>query len=442
MSLVVPQLEILSRREQLRALLTGWLPWVGKGSLAVLDQGLISGSNFLIGILLARWLAPAAYGAYALAFAIFILLSLFYQALILEPMYVFGPSQYRNCQREYLGNLLWIHGGLVLPIAIILATAAWAVHLAVSSSSLPGALAGVTLAAPCVLLYWLARGAFYVKLAPHVAVSGAVLYCALVLGGLWVVYQRGLLSPFSAFLLMGLGALVVSGQLLIRLRPALKRGSSDGTVSAVWREHWKYGRWALAGSVMAWIPWNIPYILVSSFSGMAGAGELKALLNLTLPVAQGSTAVFLLAQPYASGVQSREGAGAIGKVTRKVTLLFTCIAGAYWVLVTALRRPIVFFLYGGHYVEVGHLVPWVALASVLAIVAYGPTIALRAMQSPASVFVAYGASGAIALAVGIPATRSFGLRGVILSIILSSAGTPLIELVLLRRKLRGCSKGS
>jgi hypothetical protein len=39
------------------------VPLATKGGLAVLDQGLISGSNFLVGILLARWLAPAEYGA-------------------------------------------------------------------------------------------------------------------------------------------------------------------------------------------------------------------------------------------------------------------------------------------------------------------------------------------------------------------------------------------
>ena len=32
--------------------------WARKGSLAVLDQGLFSGANFLVNILLARWLEP------------------------------------------------------------------------------------------------------------------------------------------------------------------------------------------------------------------------------------------------------------------------------------------------------------------------------------------------------------------------------------------------
>ena len=57
MSLAIPALEILSRRDQLRVSLKGWMPWVGKGSLAILDQGLFASSNFLVNVLLARWLA-------------------------------------------------------------------------------------------------------------------------------------------------------------------------------------------------------------------------------------------------------------------------------------------------------------------------------------------------------------------------------------------------
>src|SRR6266481_10036339 len=71
--------------------------WVTKGGLAILDQGLISGSNFLIGILLARWLVPAKYGAFSLAFSVFLLLSYVYHALLSEPQGVFSGSAYRHC---------------------------------------------------------------------------------------------------------------------------------------------------------------------------------------------------------------------------------------------------------------------------------------------------------------------------------------------------------
>jgi hypothetical protein len=42
-----------------------WMLWAKKAGLAVLDQGLFTGSHFIINVLLARWLEPAQYGAFA-----------------------------------------------------------------------------------------------------------------------------------------------------------------------------------------------------------------------------------------------------------------------------------------------------------------------------------------------------------------------------------------
>src|SRR5260370_28321963 len=85
------------------------VPMATKGGLAVLDQGLISGSNFLVGILLARWLAPEEYGAYALAFAIFLLLSFVSQSLLFDPMAGFSGSSYRKSIRCCFLQGVWVH---------------------------------------------------------------------------------------------------------------------------------------------------------------------------------------------------------------------------------------------------------------------------------------------------------------------------------------------
>src|SRR5690348_9270670 len=84
-----------------RVLWAGARAWSPKGALALLDQGLISGANFIVGILLARNLAPHEYGAYALAFQVFLFLSVGYSAMVLEPLSVFGSSVYRDTNREY-----------------------------------------------------------------------------------------------------------------------------------------------------------------------------------------------------------------------------------------------------------------------------------------------------------------------------------------------------
>jgi O-antigen/teichoic acid export membrane protein len=421
----INQLELGSR-------LSG-LPWVKKGSLAIVDQALISGSNFLIGILLARWLPPDQYGAYALAFSTFLLLSLAYQSLLLEPQSVFGSSAYLDSPRQYLGALLWAHGALALAIFIILGISAGAAHELGGPGNFSGALAGVAFAAPCILLFWLARGACYVRQAPQHAAAGALLYSVLVLGGLLVLFPRGLLSPFTAFVLMGLGALATSTVLLIRLNPTLKLGRDNPTLSRVAQQHWIYGRWALASSVMTWIPWNIHYALLGHFSGMAAAGGLRALVNLMLPLAQSCNALSLLITPYASRTHAQGGAASLDGLSWRITSLFVGGGVAYWAVIILLRASALRFLYDGRYGALAHLVPWVAIASVLWTAVYGPAIVLRAKQAPALVFCAYSASAAIALVTAAPASRAFGLQGTVWAIILSSAVGLAVALFLVHR---------
>src|SRR5690349_15415299 len=74
------------------------LTWVARSAAAFVDQLLTSGSNFLGSILLARWLGASQYGAYALAFSVFLLLSSVYGSLVIDPMPIFGPSVYRHCR--------------------------------------------------------------------------------------------------------------------------------------------------------------------------------------------------------------------------------------------------------------------------------------------------------------------------------------------------------
>ena len=61
---------------------------LGTGAFAVLDQALFAGSSFSINILLARWLPPVQYGAFALAFFLFLLLGALHTAVLTEPMLV------------------------------------------------------------------------------------------------------------------------------------------------------------------------------------------------------------------------------------------------------------------------------------------------------------------------------------------------------------------
>ncbi|MGB7584218.1 MAG: hypothetical protein WBM11_05170 [Terriglobales bacterium] len=392
-------------------------------------------------ILLARWLVPEQYGAYAVAFGFFVLLSLIYGSLVLEPMAVFGGSSYRNSLRGYLRSLIWIHVAMSLAITAAFGVSSVIAWKIAPAGGLGQALAGVTIASPFVLLFWLARRSFYLELSPAKAAVGALVYFTITLSLLFVVYRRGLLSPFSAFVLIGIAALATGSYLLIRLRRDLRHDSFDHTVSHVWRRHWRYGRWALLTCVASWIPANIYYPLLGSFGTMAKSGQLKALMNFTLPVEQVKLALGLLLLPYAASVLGREGRTSAGALSRRMTLVAVSIAIVYWAVILWLKAPAFRALYSGRYTEVTHLLPVVALGSIAWCGSFGSAIALRAMESPSSVFVAFSLATVLSLIIGIPATWFYGLSGAIWGTNLSDLLSWIFLVWILRRKMAGDSLG-
>ena len=131
---------------------TNWKTWFLKGIMAITDQGLISGSNFVLSILLARYLSASQYGTYAMAYSAFVLFSLIHQALVLEPMSVLGPSMYRVSLKHYLGLLTWIQLAFSAVVVVCLATAGIAGAFLANSNQLTTAFIGMGVASPFVLL--------------------------------------------------------------------------------------------------------------------------------------------------------------------------------------------------------------------------------------------------------------------------------------------------
>ncbi len=416
-------------------ILKKFIPWVTKGGLAILDYGLFSGSNFLLGILLARWMAPEQYGAYALAFSIFILVTFLYQALVLEPLSVFSGTAYPNNLRGYLQSNVWLHWGISLVVCLALGGTAVAARVWWHSPVSAMAFAGMTVAAPFILIHALGRRSFYLKLSPGPAAFGSAFYCAFVVGGSFLVYKLGWLSAFTAYLVMGLAALVGGVIMLFQLNAKLEPATAKVHLSATWGKHWEYGKWALATCIVGWIPTYVYIPLVSKFSGLAVAGELRALMNLGGPVLQTYAALSMLFLPLAARVQSTQGRRGASGLTFKLTALFVAGAVAYWAVLIPLRRPLFHMLYAGKYMDASSLLPLFAAETIVWSAALGPAILLRAMESPRSLFFANGAASVVALVFGIPATRFFGLRGVIWSMVLANVLYVLVAFVMLGRKV-------
>lgn len=410
-----------------------------RGVLAILDQGLISGSNFIISILLARILSPRDYGVYALAFEVLLLLTVAYTSLVLEPMSVFGASVYREHSREYFGALLRAHAAGSLAILVMISASAGIVHLIDPASSLAGALMGVSVAGPLVLLYWMARRAFYMRLSPRGALTGGSIYFVVLMCGLFTLNQSRLLSPLSAFLLLAAGSAIASFFMLKALKPRLSGRDLHLRASEVLRRHWVYGRWALASAIpCCFFSSAMYYLLLSQFCGMREAGEMKALMNLNSPVSQAFVAISLLSLPYASHVFHRDGTGSMNRLVSRLTLLYVGGPVLYWIVIIAFGGSVVHLLYGGKYTMVVGLLPLLALGSVFRISASASVNILRAMESPSTVCRIYASVGVLAVLIGVPLVWRYHVTGAVITFTFCATSASLFALFTVLRRTAKC----
>jgi len=406
------------------------LSWTTKGSLAIADQGLFAGSNFLLNVLLARWLAPADYGAFALAYSVFLLFGVFHTAILTEPMLVFGPGKYRERFPEYLGILLRGHFALMLPGAALLGATAfllgWLYSPAVERAFLALAIAG-----PFILLLWLLRRAFYVRLNPGWSAVGGGVYLAILLAGILALRNAGRLSPATGFLAMAAASLITCLILFALLHPKLAAESS--TMRAVAADHWRYGRWAAATAAPSWFSSNVYFLVLPAWFGLEAAGALKALINLANPALHSIIALGGLLLPILVRDRQAGGFAAMNRTVRRGLALFLSGSALYLALLLGLRTEIFQILYAGKYLDYAG---WpLLLVILLPIVACVPLVvgaALRAAERPDSVFGCHLRSLVITIALGIPFSSMAGVAGAGAGLLVCFLATGIFMVVLYR----------
>ena len=395
--------------------------WFKKGSWAVLDQGLFAGSNFALNILLARWMTETEYGVFATALVGYRLSFTLYEALLTEPMLVFGPGRYQRRFRQYLGVLVYGHAGFALLFAGLLllgwlglSTADLGIE---EQGKLAAALLALALAEPFILLRSLSRSACYVRAAPKTAASGGIIYVVLLLGSLYLAHRSGMLSYASAFGAMALASLVSSLYLLVPTWPRLPRPSLAELVA---RGHWIYGRWSMSARLLRWIPNNLWYFVLPVWIGFEANGALFALTVFNLAVTHTYSVLSTLLVPML--VRSRsEGEKRFKRMVLQMLILFVLIGVGYWVVISLFNRPLVDLLYDGKFVDEAYLLAVLGLVPLANGIGAVLSAAARAIERPDFVFWGNLAATIATLTLGIAITYAFGLPGAASSLVLTEA---------------------
>jgi O-antigen/teichoic acid export membrane protein len=386
--------------------------WSKKGGIAILDQVLFNGVHFLIIVLLARWLEPVEYGIFAVAYSIFLLFASFHMAILTEPMLVFGSGKYRGMFNKYLGILVIGNFLFTIIVSLILMVVGVLIGF-LYTKEMSLTLLSLSINMPFILLLWLLRRAFYVNLKPIWSVIGGVGYFILLLAIVFFLHLAGWLSATLYFISMGVCSLLISLFFIFLLRPGFIF-KADTDVLAIAKDHLSYGKWAVGTGILSWCMNNVYFVILPFWIGLQGVAGLRALMNLSTPFTQTSSALSFLLIPVLSRKRI-DGASKISGVVKLLLSLSVVIGLLYFLGLIFFGRGVMGYIYNNKYLEFSALIPLVGLLSLLGVISLVFESALRSLNNPDKVFWSYLISVLIVLFGVIFFAKFFGLRGVLCS---------------------------
>jgi O-antigen/teichoic acid export membrane protein len=398
----------------------GLLRWLRRGVWALADQGFASVGNFLIHVILARSLDPAAYGTFVVAFQVLALLVMIHAAVIADPLMVLVPGRYLELRDEYLRTVMLIQAGIA-GIAFVLPAAAGLVLWGLGRGSVAVAFGGLALAAPAMLTLVALRRVAFARFATHLAAIGGAANLVLILGGLAVLHRQGRLGVLPAFLVLACSAAVVVALLWRWLALRNPFASPWPLAEGVLESHRHYGKWGVPAGALSWVPGNVYYLLLpllpGAAFGLSATAALRALVNLIMPVLQANAALGSLLIPALS---ARRRAGRRSNVSWMAGAL---VGGSvlYGMGIVAFGRPLVSWLYGGRYAADLSLLALLAVIPLLTAASHLLRGVALADERPDRLFWAYLGAALASVGAGLPLVLWLGLHGVLVAIALGPA---------------------
>jgi O-antigen/teichoic acid export membrane protein len=400
-----------------------WRAWTTKGAYSVADLGLTSAANFGINVLMARGLPEKEYGAFSVAYAMLLVAMGFQTSYILEPVSVLGPCRSLDTFGPYRDSVFWLNLMMTLVLSGVLAIwAGIAWHGDLGPTLLSCAMSG-----PFIMGFWFLRRVYYLDSNSSSAAFSSVVYAIVLM--LLAVSLRAVhhFSTQSAMIAMGIASLAASVHSYRKYFGGI--GWCGRAIAQAAREHWNYGKWPVASSVLSIGSSNMQTFLVAFSSGLGAAGVLRAMQNLVTPAQQIVSALAIFIVP----VLSRDiAAGRTVSANRKAAMYIVIVVAltcAYAVSLLCFRGPLESIIYNGKFKEYIWLLPLSGLIPVMIALTSGFSVLLRANQKPQHLLAAAVAGSAVGFASALPLSRMWGVWGAITSVLLANAAIAITTAV-------------
>jgi O-antigen/teichoic acid export membrane protein len=321
----------------------------------VADQIMVSGFNFMTGILLGRFLGVEGYGQFVLLYTVLLYVNIFQYSLILAPMMSIAPQASSDVEQiNYFKGMITLQFLLSLFLSLIVVVLGSGIEKWLPSWNLQNNVLPLALSILFFQLQdWLRRYYFVRGKGKAVFINDFVSY-----GGqvalLVVFYWWGRLNITNTFWALAVSSAIafLIGAMLENIRP------SWNSALQVFQQSWQSGRDLLLAGQINWVGSQGILLFGASILGAKAAGGIRAAQNIVGPFnilfqAMENIIPIQAAQHYAT----KQLTG-LTNYLKKVTLVGSLLLAIPCVILAVFSRELMQFTYGKEYTVFSALIVW------------------------------------------------------------------------------------
>lgn len=401
--------------------------------MAVLaDQAVVSLTNLLTTVALARAASVGEVGLYAACFSFIFIASAIQTAVILLPYTVLSPRQAAEDLDRYRSSVL-VHQMMLGAVVGLIGAAAGVVMAIAGSLDLARALFVLAPAAGLVVFREFARRVCFAELRYFDALLVDGTTAAVQLSLVFAMAGAGTLSATTTLLAVGLASLA-GGAVWLRRRWF----RIDIDLSAA-RAHlglnWVQGRWLLRSSIL-WslsveqFPWLLAVLADPRQAGVWAA--CAGVVGFSNPLIQSINNEI---GPKIAHATASQGAGAVSGAVLRAMASTGLLLAPLVVVVAFFGQQLLSSIYGAEYGTAASVATVLAFSNFLFACGLSMPYGLLALDAPQKDFVANVAAVAVLPLAGIWFVIHWGALGAALSAACSNAVSIVVRAVLLRNAL-------
>lgn len=393
---------------------------------ALADQTMVSGVNFLTGILLARYLGIEEFGRFTLVWMSVLFVNSLQHAMINSPMMSIGPKQPEAESSTYYGAV--IVQQIVFSCVIFLALFAgvyWSGVLfpewQVEGLALP--LAAVALA---IVFQDFLRRYFFTQSQASVAFAiDAIRYVGqiVILFWLFAISKESVDSAQVLWVIAIMAALsALAGTFFVE---RIEIHSEALKATAI--RHWHFSKWLAGSALMQWTSGNFFLISAGTLLGPTAVGALRAaqnLMGITHILFQGLENIVPM---QASRYYHENGPARLKSYLRQVMVNGSLATASIALTFSVAPEFWLTLVFGDPFAVYGSLVRWYAILYILMFFGLPLRAGLRAIEHVKPIFWGYLATSLFAVATAYPLIELLGLSGAMCGMLL----TQIVMLIVL-----------